>query len=631
MTAGAQSAEPARRPHTRAHPCPICDGHDALPRGHGQRCHGYQLKWPDGRAGHYCGRIESAKRHPTDGELYWHPDAEAQAGISARSERPRTTDEPRRIALAYDYDDAEGNLAFQVVRFEPKDFRQRRPDGRGGWIWKMTGVELVLYELPDVLRARDAGDTIWICEGEKDADRVNAAGHVATCNPGGAGKWRPEYAETLKGAALIRVIADNDARGYAHARDVAHSLRETAIPVEVLRSPVGKDVSDLLDAGGTLDLLEPLALKPNGETAEGVPHAESYDVSRDRLRYLSEFQPERVSWLWEGRIPLGKTTAADGDPDLGKSTVLVDLAARLSTGRPLPDGSLGPGEPVSSIFLAAEDGIADTILPRLLAAGGDPRRVAVLEAVAGPTGGLRPPSLADDLTRIEEHIQRAGAKLLVIDPLFAFLAGSESKSPQEMAEVFGGLKAMLERTGCAGVALRHLAKSGGGKALYRGLMTVQIIASARSALYFERDPEDPGRYVLAVSKGNLAPPESRQSLAYRIEGADVADPAGGAPIRVGRIEWLGPVDLSADDLARASEKRSPAPRTEKAIEAIREILLRGPVEAEHAKEQLNAMRVSANAIKNAKTELGIRSIKSQFSGRWTWATPEQARQTKGRD
>jgi 5S rRNA maturation endonuclease (ribonuclease M5) len=164
-----------------------------------------------------------------------------------QSPRPRRT-----IVATYDYTDAAGNLAFQVVRFDPKDFRQRRPDGRGGWLWNLDGVQPVLYRLPDVLAAVRQGERIYIAEGERDVESLRVAGVVATCNPGGAGKWRPAYAHALRGAQVV-VIRDKDEAGHRHAEQVIASLRDTAAHITLVEAREGKDATDHLAGGWGLD------------------------------------------------------------------------------------------------------------------------------------------------------------------------------------------------------------------------------------------------------------------------------------------------------------------------------------------------------------------------------------------
>lgn len=163
----------------------------------------------------------------------------------------------RKIITTYDYETAEDELLFQVVRFEPKDFRQRRPNGKGGWIWNATGVKQVPYLLPELSRAIAARETIFVVEGEKDVDRLRLLGITATCNAGGAGKWRPEHSQYLKGANVI-IIPDNDEPGRKHAQQVRESLTGIAAAVRIAELPglpPKGDVSDWLAQGGTAEEL----------------------------------------------------------------------------------------------------------------------------------------------------------------------------------------------------------------------------------------------------------------------------------------------------------------------------------------------------------------------------------------
>jgi DNA primase len=155
-----------------------------------------------------------------------------------------------KIATLYNYDDEHRRLLYQVVRMEPKDFRQRKPDGRGGWIWRLEGVRRVLYRLPQLLHRPE--DTVYVVEGEKDADRLANAGLVATSNVGGAGGWRLPYSQSLKGRRVV-ILPDNDDAGRKHAASVLASLRGIARSVrihELPDLPPKGDASDWLNAGG---------------------------------------------------------------------------------------------------------------------------------------------------------------------------------------------------------------------------------------------------------------------------------------------------------------------------------------------------------------------------------------------
>ncbi|NUQ49701.1 MAG: hypothetical protein HUU27_07255, partial [Phycisphaerae bacterium] len=160
-----------------------------------------------------------------------------------------------RIEATYDYRDAAGEMVFQVVRYEGKTFKQRRPDGNGGWSWKLGCTPRVLYRLPELLAAGPA-EWVFVAEGEKDVDRLASVGLIATCNPGGAGKWNRLSDDSALHGRRVVIIADKDAAGRKHASDVAMRLQNRAAEVRVLELPgPGKDASDWFDAGGTVDEL----------------------------------------------------------------------------------------------------------------------------------------------------------------------------------------------------------------------------------------------------------------------------------------------------------------------------------------------------------------------------------------
>jgi len=162
----------------------------------------------------------------------------------------------RKIVNEYNYEDEQGKLLYQVMRFEPKDFRQRRPDGNDKWVWSLRGVRRVLYRLPELLAANPAA-TVFIVEGEKDADALFKLNLVATTNVGGAGKWRPEYSGFFGGRHVV-ILPDNDQPGRNHAEKVARSLQGVAASVKVIHLPHLKehgDVSDWLDAGNKIEIL----------------------------------------------------------------------------------------------------------------------------------------------------------------------------------------------------------------------------------------------------------------------------------------------------------------------------------------------------------------------------------------
>lgn len=200
------------------------------------------------------------------------------AGVSARDLFPQVAapSKPasREIVTTYPYCDKDGTLLYEVVRFKPKDFRQRRPDGQGGYIWDMKGIDRVLYRLPELLAAKSAGTHIYVSEGEKDVDNLRALGLAATCNVGGAGKWDASYTAALAGAHIV-IIADRDEPGRKHGALVASALHGKAAPIQVIELPDRgavkvKDASDWLAAGGTAAELEQIVGATPEWTAAGT-------------------------------------------------------------------------------------------------------------------------------------------------------------------------------------------------------------------------------------------------------------------------------------------------------------------------------------------------------------------------
>ncbi len=323
---------------------------------------------------------------------------------------------------------------------------------------------------------------------------------------------------------------------------------------------------------------------------------------------LSTVQPEEVLWLWPARILRGKLTILDGDPGLGKSVLTMDLAARVSAGLSMPDGT--PCQAAGVVILNAEDGLADTVLPRLLAAGADPSRVLALNAVPD-VEGERLTSLPYDLDFLRAAIQRMGAALVVIDPLMAWLDGKHNAHrDQDCRRALHPLAKLAEETGAAIIVVRHLNKMAGGNPLYRGGGSIGIIGAARSGLLVAKDPDNPDRRILASTKCNLAklPP----SLAYDLSADDHGR------LRVG---WIGESTHTAESLLAVPQNEDDRDAVQEATEVLRSILNGVDVSATEVKRQAKAAGVSEKTLLRAKAAMGVRAKKIGFGpeGRWYWS------------
>ena len=247
------------KPHAKNYACPICEGSRDLPQGHGVRCYGYTSD--DGQYAH-CTREERAgglPQHPQSMGYAHRLHGACKCGVTHGEAEVRSIGEARgaQIVATYDYTDECGVLLYQVVRKDPKAFVQRRPDGRGGWTWGLGDTETTLYRLPELVAAVAAGDAVWIAEGEKDCDALHRAGAVATCNSGGAGKFRADFARYFAGADVV-IVRDKDEPGTKHAREVFARLRGVAKSLRVVEARTGKDAADHLGAGGKLEDFVPV-------------------------------------------------------------------------------------------------------------------------------------------------------------------------------------------------------------------------------------------------------------------------------------------------------------------------------------------------------------------------------------
>lgn len=329
------------------------------------------------------------------------------------------------------------------------------------------------------------------------------------------------------------------------------------------------------------------------------------------LVLLSDVVPERVRWLWQGRIPLGKLSVIEGDPGLGKSTVTLDIAARVTRGALMPDDSPSDVQGAGGVvLLSAEDGLSDTIRPRLDAAGADPARVAALLSVRDPGYPDRPPTIADVET-IGDAIDHVSARLVVIDPLMAYLPSAiNGNNDQDVRSVLMALAALAEDRDVAIVLVRHLNKREGGNHVYRGGGSIGIIGAARAGLLVAPDPATPDRRILAVGKGNLAarPP----ALAYTLEEA-------GPSVR---IRWEGDSPLTAEELLDDGGRQGGS-QTDGAFVWLLKRLGDGERPARDVEDEARAQGFTAKALRRARERLGVVARKDGVAKRWLWSLPDE--------
>lgn len=260
---------------------------------------------------------------------------------------------------------------------------------------------------------------------------------------------------------------------------------------------------------------------------------------------LADVVPAEVTWCWEQRMPYGMVTLQDGDPGLGKTLVMLQVAALETLGQPKPGESVFlDRQPGRALILNAEDDLSRTLRGRLESLGADLSRCYFIDEVEG-ADGKRPLVFPDDLPLIEKLIRELGITLVIVDPLFAFPSESiDTSNDASMRRIMHGLRRVAEATQAAIVVIRHLNKMNGvSDPMYRGGGSIGIIGAVRSALLVAQDPDDEDRRILAAVKCNLC--RKPESLAYRIVVED-----GNLS-----VAWEGPTDLKATDLLKKSGKR----------------------------------------------------------------------------
>lgn len=323
------------------------------------------------------------------------------------------------------------------------------------------------------------------------------------------------------------------------------------------------------------------------------PQEETVEIIR-----MSEVDTQTVEWLWEPYIPFGKVTIVQGNPGEGKTTFALRLAAACTNRKPFPH--MAAHEPFNVIYQTAEDGLGDTIKPRLMEAEADLDRVLVIDE---SKQGL---SLSDE--RIERAIRQTGARLIILDPIQAYVGEkTDMNRANEVRPMFRRLADVAERTGCAVILIGHLNKAAGGQSAYRGLGSIDFRAAARSVLLIGRVKREPNVRVIVHDKSSLAP-----------EGKPVAfclDPETG-------FSWIGEYDITADELLSGAGGNT-ATKAEQAEKLILDLLADGKeLASEDIVKAAAEAGISERTVKNARRNLDTRIEVIRRGNQWYYRRNE---------
>jgi putative DNA primase/helicase len=520
------------------------------------------------------------------------------------------------------YRDAAGRLLFIVYRFDKANGEKELlpltycegPGGKREWRWQAPPEPRPLYGLDRLARRPDA--PVLVCEGEKAADAADALfqDYVAVTSQGGAsaaGKsdWAP-----LRGRD-VTAWPDHDERGWSYAADVvrlAYEFAATSVRlVEVPNTfPEKWDVADPppdgCDAHGLRGLLDAARLE---ERLEKTPAVE--------ITTGASLVPRPVDWLWSGWLAKGKLHILAGSTGTGKTTIAIALAAVLTLGGRWPDGTLAPRGDV--LVWSGEDDASDSLLPRLLAHGGDPSRVHFIGNMV-EAGERRPFDPSRDIPALVEAARRLhSVRMLVLDPIVLAVSGDSHKN----AEVRRGLQPLVDfaaEAGSAVLGITHFTKGTTGREpIERVTGSLAFGALARLVLATAKPAEAKSKRRLVRTKSNIGP----DGGGYEYEL--VQQPLAGFDFGAQRVAWGGPIDGSAWELLNEVEQfkeDSTASAQSTAEEFLRETLDGGAVSVKQLKSAAEANCLVWRTVERAKKSLGIVALKPGMKDGWLWQLPE---------
>lgn len=389
-------------------------------------------------------------------------------------EKPHPNGKARRIVTFYDYHDETGNLLFQVVRYDPKDFRQRKPDVSSidGWSWSVKGIRRVPYRLPEVLKAVAEHRPVFICEGEKDVNAVVGLGFTATCNSGGGGNWQEDLGQYFDGAEVC-IIADKDKAGRDHAQDVALKLAAHAATIRVLELPDSderkvKDAHDWIAGGGQAAELDELWQAAPLWTQNRQSDAENPPKPALQVKRLCDLQPrlkdDPSELLKTGFLCRGAALLLAGPTGVGKSALAMQFKICWAIGQAV--FGIEPTRPLKSLLVQAENDEGDLYeMKQGVLAGLNltpaQRKEAESNIITIQEDRRTVRLFCDEVLAplLKEH----KPDLLWIDPMFAYIGGNASGQEHVTPFLRNMLNPLIREAQCGLVALHHANKPPTGK------------------------------------------------------------------------------------------------------------------------------------------------------------------------
>ena len=400
---------------------------------------------------------------------------------------------------------------------------------------------------------------------------------------GVSGKALDRFLSERKDTRKVFLCLDSDTAGSEACTRLAQSIPGEIAVIRLV--PARKDWNDVLRQQGDIPSRKFIA---ETITLRELPTAQPVPMLR-----MADVELTSVDWLWFPYIPFGKLTIIQGNPGEGKTYFAMRLAAACTNRKPLP--GMETLEPFNIIYQTAEDGLGDTVKPRLIEADADLERVLVIDDRDTPL------TLADE--RIARAIRENSARLVIIDPVQAFLgADVDMNRANEVRPIFRSLGDIAQATGCAIVLIGHLNKAAGTQSTYRGLGSIDITAAVRSLLFIGKLKGSPTTRVLIHEKSSLAPPG--QSLAFSL-----GDEKG--------FEWIGAYDITADELLDGTDTAKTESKTAQAQMLILELLADGKrMPSAELEKAVNERGISSRTMRTAKSRIGDRLVTEKDGTAW---------------
>ena len=468
--------------------------------------------------------------------------------------------------------DADGHPRYASSRGIQEKFRQ---DAAGaekafGFAHRGTDKQLLVFEAPiDLLSFIELFPKNW------QQHNYLALGGVS-------GKALRQFLSERPDVERVFLCLDADKAGEDACKRLAGLLPDTVSVTRI--QPCMKDWNDVLVHRAEI---------PNRNYFKSIVLKEPSKPETVKIIRMSDVELTPVEWLWKPYLPFGKLSVLQGNPGEGKTYFAMHLAAACTNGKLLPN--MERMEPFNVIYQTAEDGLGDTVKPRLIEADADLERVLVIDDRDIPL------TLADE--RIARAIRENNAKLVIIDPVQAFLgADVDMNRANEVRPIFRSLGDIAQATGCAIVLIGHLNKAAGTQSTYRGLGSIDITAAVRSLLFIGKLKDNPTTRVLIHEKSSLAPPG--QSLAFSL-----GDEKG--------FEWIGAYDITADELLAGTDTAKTESKTAQAEMLILELLANGKkMPSAELEKAVNDRGISSRTMRTAKSRIGDRLITEKDGTAW---------------